>query len=353
MILPAALLALAVQAPDTASPGTTLLPIPVIFYQPETGTGFGAGISYVVEAPRVGRKAGRPDGYSLFAIYTTRSQLLLSLGAELYPAGQAWIMAETGYSRFPTKHWGIGNDAAEAAEEDYTPRTFRVAVDARRRLGHALWAGVAVEAAHRALVETVDTGLLAAGALPGAVDGRMIGVGPSLTWDTRDGSLWPRAGGLYLLRAVGYGDATRSDFGFSRLTVDLRRYLPVLGDQVVALRVLGEFTGGTPPFDRLPQLGGERLLRGYYEGRFRDRHLLALQGEYRLPVWRRFGVVAFASAGQVAARPGDFAVDRFRAAVGGGLRFRVSPDGLNLRVDVAQGLTVQSGGFYLGVQEVF
>jgi outer membrane translocation and assembly module TamA len=104
----------------------------------------------------------------------------------------------------------------------------------------------------------------------------------------------------------------------------------------------------------VPQLGGDQLLRGYYGGRFRDQDLLALQAEYRMPVWWRLGAVGFVAAGQVAPKLDDLGLDRFKPAAGLGLRFLLSPEeGLNIRADYGWGFDVESSGFYLSIGEIF
>jgi outer membrane translocation and assembly module TamA len=96
------------------------------------------------------------------------------------------------------------------------------------------------------------------------------------------------------------------------------------------------------------------LLRGYYQGRFRDQVMVTLQAEYRLPVFWRIGLVGFAEAGQVAPRAGDLAVDAFKASLGGGLRFLLAPrEGVNIRADYGWGFGVGAGGFYLAIGEAF
>ena len=113
-------------------------------------------------------------------------------------------------------------------------------------------------------------------------------------------------------------------------------------------------TAGQPPFDHLAQLGGDVLLRGYYQGRFRDRHLLALEGEYRMPMVWRIGLVGFAGAGRVAGRLDAFDLTGLKTSAGGGLRFLLSPsEGLNIRADWAYGFAVRSGAFYLSLGEAF
>ena len=49
-------------------------------------------------------------------------------------------------------------------------------------------------------------------------------------------------------------------------------------------------------------MGGESLMRGYYLGRYRDRHLLATQIEYRILPFtfsKRWGASVFLAMGQV------------------------------------------------------
>jgi hypothetical protein len=80
--------------------------------------------------------------------------------------------------------------------------------------------------------------------------------------------------------------------------------------------------GNEVPFFLQPTLGGKaRLvsvhedligsdgtratLRGYRSLRFRDRNLLLLQAEYRIPIWGPFDTTVFIDAGKVAGRPAD------------------------------------------------
>jgi hypothetical protein len=51
---------------------------------------------------------------------------------------------------------------------------------------------------------------------------------------------------------------------------------------------------------RLGSDGTEATLRGFRNLRFRDRHLLLMQAEYRVPVWGPFEATVFADAGKVA-----------------------------------------------------
>lgn len=340
-------------------PGNTLVPLPVLFYQPETKLGFGGVASYyfwLTDPPAAASgERFQPSSLTAVALYTTRKQIITALEGELWLGDGRWrVLGNLGFSKFPTKFWGLGNDTPEDAEEDYTPLVFNSLVEVQRGVGKGWFLGGIVQAGYRELREAADSGLLAGGTIPGAENGGIVGLGAVVSWDTRNSTVYPRSGWYHQARAVLYDGSFGSRYDFGSYTLDLRGYVSLFRTHVLAVRGVGTASSGTPPFDLMPQLGGDRLLRGYFQGRYVDRQLVALQGEYRLPVWWRFGLVAFGAVGQVADRWGDITLDRWHPAAGGGLRFLISPDeGLHLRADYGWGFDVSSGGFYLSIGEAF
>jgi hypothetical protein len=84
----------------------------------------------------------------------------------------------------------------------------------------------------------------------------------------------------------------------------------------------------------MAQLGGN-VLRGYLQGRYRDKALTAVQAEFRTPVWRRLGAAVFGGVGQVGPRLADFDGGELKSAGRFGLRYAPSKqDKLNLRFDL-------------------
>lgn len=336
-------------------PGGTIVPLPALFYQTETGFGFGGLVTYYFRPGAGDSSPVPPSEIAATAIYTTKKQILASLGSRLYLEGGALRLAgNVGLVKFPTKFWGIGNDAPAAAEEDYTPLTVSLGGEVLRQVTRGWFVGGRLQVAHRTLRQTADSGLLASGTVPGSEDGRIVEGTLLVTRDVRDNTIYPTAGRYYQVGFVGAFTALGSEFGYTGARLDFRGYLSPGGRHVLALRAVGELRGGTPPFDLLPQLGGDVLLRGYYQGRFRDLALVAVQGEYRLPLVWRLGVVGFAEAGRVAPGLTGMAFDGLKLSAGGGLRFLLSPgEGLNVRADFGWGFDVGSGGFYLGIGEAF
>ena len=341
------------SAPDTAdAPGTSIIPFPFVFYTPETKIGFGGTVITMFRLSESGTQEPASSISPIF-VYTQKKQLIAMLGTELFlGAGRFRVNAEVGYSRFPNTIWGIGNDTPDDLQEDYTPRVINANVEIQRRVLPSVYVGGRIEFAHRRLLETDSLGLLAAGALPGTEDGQVLSGGLLLTWDTRDNTVYPRNGGYRQLRAMINDSSFGSDYEYSRYSLDVRQYLSPASGHVLAIRGLGVATSGTQPFDVMPQLGGEELLRGYYGGRYRDNNLVAVQAEYRAHVWKRLGAIGFVSAGRVSHQMRDMDFSGFKPAAGFGLRFMLAPDeGLNLRAD--WGFGNGSSGFYLGLGEVF
>ncbi len=336
------------QAETVVVEGRRFIPFPVLFYAPETGLGFGAAAVWYFRS-----EESRLSSISPLLVYTTRGQFLLSTRLEAWFGGDRWrAVGDAGFSRFPTKFWGIGNETPDASEEDYTPRTVRgLAVVERRVAGH-LYAGVTASALARDLVEVEEEGALSSGTVPGTGRSELWSAGLSATWDSRDDVVAPRRGALGLALVERVTDAARENARWTAWSVEVRGFAP-LGDLVLAGQaVVRGVDGGAAPFDRLPALGGDRLLRGYYEGRWRDAALVLLQAELRAPVWRRFGAVGFVGAGQVAPRIGSIGLDRFHGSAGVGLRYRLSRDRpLNARADFAVG--EGSTGLYVQVGEAF
>ena len=340
---------------STEIPGNTLVPLPAVFYTPETKWGFGGVVTYYMYDKE--QRAGRilPSTLSAIGIYTTQKQIIALVNTELYFGGDEYrLLGSTGYSKFPTKFWGIGNETPDSLEEDYTPKTFNIGGEFQWQVLPGWYLGAVAQAAYRELAEVEEDGLLASGLVPGSEDGRIIGAGLLLTRDTRNNAVYPSGGSYHQLRVTLYDGLFQSNYAYGSYSLDLRTYVSPVQRHVLAIRAVGQATSGTAPFDVLPQLGGDALLRGYFQGRFRDRQLLAGQLEYRAPVWWRIGLVGFVAGGQVASAFDGFQLGGFKGSAGGGLRFLLDPQsGLNIRADYGWAFDLGTGGFYLNVGEAF
>ncbi|HEY7566978.1 MAG TPA: hypothetical protein VH762_05375 [Gemmatimonadaceae bacterium] len=156
-----------------------------------------------------------------------------------------------------------------------------------------------------------------------------------------------------------YEDQDLDRYSFRRFDFEVRQRFALLG-VLRRLTLHGRLSTTTTgsgtnaiPFYLMPTLGGFDLsqrpgdetigsdgtmatLRGFTNYRFRDRHLLLLQAEYRIPVWGPIDLSIFGDAGKVASRRADLDLDGLRRDLGAGLSIMRGPN-TALRVDVAVG----------------
>ena len=333
--------------------GNTLIPFPFFMYSPETKVGVGIAITYF-RRPHGATEDQKPSTYSANFIITQRKQVVVGTGFERYWAAERYqLQGGVVFSKFPDTFYGVGNDTDADVSEDYTPRTFAVSASLRREIYTDLRVGPNVSYFYQEMAEVEEGGILARQELPGSEGGSLAQAGISAGWDRRDNIVYPHSGSLYELGFTVSDDAIGSDFSFTTWSIDLRRYFSPSRSQVIAVRGLGTFITGTPPFQALAMLGGSNVMRGYYAGRFRERQRYVLQGEYRLGFWKRMGLAAFADVGDVAHDVADFHFDQMRFAGGLGLRLLLSKsEGVTLRADFGTG-DDGSSGMYLSILEAY
>ena len=337
------------RAPQPAFKPHSVVPLPVVFYSPETRLGGGVAVLHAYRSSA----EGRPIATAASLMYTQNRQIAAGISTDAYlSGGRNHVTASVGYSKVPAVFYGIGNATAQSDSESYTPRTFVVDASAERRIARGVYLGVGGDFATGSMVEVEPGRALASGTVPGSGIGRVVGLGGAVTYDTRDNILAAASGGYAKLAARRYAAYLGSEFDFTAVQLDLRHFRTLAAGHVVAIQATWSGTSGDVPFARMPQLGGQNLLRGYYQGRYRDRQYVAAQAEYRTPTWRRMGLAAFGGAGQVAPRLGDLSLSGMHAAGGAGLRVLLNrQERLALRLDYGAG--ARSSGFYITVGEAF
>ena len=202
------------------------------------------------------------------------------------------------------------------------------------------------------IVETKPGGLLESGAIPGSNGGNVAGAGIVANWDSRDNTFAAQKGAFYQITALGNRKPLGSDFSYNDLEVDLRNFFEILPSQILAIQATAQIIDGTAPFQDLAHFGGQDFLRGYFDGQYRDNTEVGAQLEYRIPVWWRFGAVAFAGVAQVADKVSHWDLAEFRFAGGAGIRFVLNTEErIALRIDA--GFGNNSSGVYFTVTEAF
>lgn len=339
------------EAPEAKRSG--LIPIPVLYYTPETKLAFGVAAQYYFR-PAGADSTARPSTLTPVFIYTTNGQVTAEFNSDLWWSREEYhFTGYAGYSKFPDKFYGIGNETSQDDEEDYTPRYTRLRASIERRFFSAFRFGVGYQFEHSKMDEVEEGGMLDQGDILGSEGGVVSGATLLASWDTRDNIFTASSGHYHQLTADLNGGAIGSDYDFGRYVLDLRGYINTMPDHVLALQGYFGFETGDPPFQQLFLFGGQDLMRGYYLGRFRDKNMIVVQAEYRIvPIWWRVGAVVFGGIGDVADEPSNFALGDFKYSIGGGIRFLlIRAERIALRLDF--GFGEGDSGFYITLGEAF
>lgn len=305
-----------------------LMAIPFASYGPETGWLGGVAGLYLFQL-----NSDRNSRLGTSVRYTEKQQLMVRIKPELY-WGDNHAKLDLEYDRFPNYVWGVGRNTQASAEEGYLPVTARAELDLDRRVWRRLFLGLRSEVSHASIEDTLNNGYIEQAAV-GGQGGWISGVGAHLFWDSRDNANATRRGSYLKLGALRFDDAIGSDYSFTRYLLDARHYIDLGRQQVLAVQAVGLHVVGDTPFYELPSIGGKKVMRGYYDGRFRDDAMLAFQAEYRRPLFWRLGMVAFGGVADVAASPTDLSFAAPKWSAGGGIRFEISKKSrLNARLDV-------------------
>ncbi|MDH4044165.1 MAG: outer membrane protein assembly factor [Gemmatimonadota bacterium] len=334
---------------------------PYVFSTPEAGVALGLG-GIVTFYTSTTDTALRPSKVTTSGWYSFNDQYKLSLIPQIYLDGNRWQLGlPADYGRFTDRFWGIGNQTQEFADdttegapsEKYRMSALNVKLDVQFPSGilQATRAGIAVEYNDTRILDVRQNPLIDS-TLLGSQGGQTLGAGFSLVWDTRNHSFFPSAGGLYQAKALAYPLVLVADYRYTRLEVDFRQYLG-RGRGALALQAFGNFVFGKPPFYALSALGGSSRMRGYFQGRYRDRHYIMAQAEYRQMVWWRLGFAAFAGVGDVfGSDSSEFRIKNLKWSLGGGLRVAFNQaEKVNLRVDF--GFGKKTSGVYFQLEEAF
>lgn len=179
-----------------------------------------------------------------------------------------------------------------------------------------------------------------------------VGIGPSLQIDTRDIATNATKGVFLRLNTLFYPQfANKMPFNSYDLT--LSGYQKLWKGAVLGGELHGWFNqGDVVPWSMMAQVAdnGDRM-RGYYEGRYRDRNLMELQLELRQHIWWRLGIAVFGGAANVFDHFDTFQWRHTLPNYGLGIRYEFKRK-TNVRLDM--GFTKNKpGGVVFSINEAF
>ena len=329
--------------------------VPVINYTPETGWEFGGAAQayFKLFSPRTSIvQIG--GAYSLNRQWYANAQGTLYIGTHL-----PWLLQfRAGFRNYPDIYYGIGNTPNKSGTyarngTPYDSQRAYAFVQPLVHMGQNWHIGAHVEFLwERTRMQNADY----------FDEIRMPAIGITTMYDTRDVLYYPNKGMFLKFSATHYNRIWMASSTVTRLHLDWRQFVPI-GKSVVWCYQLCASMALSPdvttiPFQLMPTIGGQDLLRGIPYGMFRNNTMLAAQTELRFPIWQWIRACAFAGIGEVSdythwqwARP--------KVGYGLGLRLTINRAKINIRADVARNNIypnwgdIRGYGFYLTATEAF
>ncbi len=267
----------------------------------------------------------------------------------------------------PDHYWGVGYEAGKAPDTDsttaYQRTSWVVSPKILWKVKPDLFVGGLIDL-NRTAAADVSPGVAADPYYQEFGPANFnAGIGLVILHDSRDvaANAWR---GLYLSSQFAvYGPPGENDYQVSDLEYRQYRQLGRPG-RTLAWTARGRLTNGEVPWAELSMVGSSTDLRGYRQGRYRDKAMLYAIGEYRHQFENagrptglsRHGLVGWVGAGSVG---GSFAdLDHWLPNWGVGYRFEVQPR-MSVRADVGFGREFLDSGnkyvpsVYFGFTEAF
>jgi outer membrane protein assembly factor BamA len=290
-----------------------------------------------------------PSNVSIYGDVSTVGFYLLGVkGNHLFPQGKYRLNYKLYFYSFPSLYWGRGYDNGrnDANESAYKRFQARIQADFMIRVARNFYVGPQAE------FDYINGTKIKKPELWEGMKMRTFNttLGLALLYDSRD-FLTNAYRGYYLRIDQRFSPAfLGNSYDFSSTELTTSYYHTVWKGGVLAGQVHALLTYGNTPWGLMAKLGGSETMRGYYEGRYRDKCAADAQVELRQHVWRRNGVVFWVGAGTVFAKPSELTFNHILPNYGLGYRWEFKKR-VNVRLDYGFGRDQR--GFIFSINEAF
>lgn len=288
---------------------------------------------------------------SLFGDVTTSGFLMVGVkGNNVFPKKKYRFDYSLYVYTFPTKFWGIGYDNGnkDANETSYSRFKFEAKPRFLFRLAENTYLGPMVNFQY---IENSDFDAKGLALLAGQEhDFMAIGGGFSFMYDSRDVILNATRGWFVQLDQMFYPSFFGNDYKYYMTDLTVATYHKAWKGAVIAGEFHSLLNMKDVPWPMLASVGGPNRMRGYFEGRYRDRNIVEAQIELRQHLWRRNGMAVWVGAANVFPDFEELAIRKTLWNCGLGYRWAFK-QGVNVRLDL--GFTKNGMGFVFNINEAF
>ncbi len=269
-------------------------------------------------------------------------------GNHIFPEDKMRIIYNANFCHFPLKFWGLGyqNQSNSDNESDYTLLESVFTAQFLWKLPHSIFLGPSANFKYQKGTKTERPELWE------GQDMRLFNYGLGIVGsvDTRDLSTNASRGYYIGFHQKFFPKFMGNDHAFSMTELSAMFYHKFWDSGIMAFRLHGAAAYGDVPWGMLPTLDEGNAVRGYYEGRYRDKNEADIVVELRQHVWRRNGIVVWGGVGTVFSRPSQVKWSTLLPTCGVGYRWEFK-NRVNVRLDV--GLGKHSKSVSVGINEAF
>ena len=291
-----------------------------------------------------------PSNVSLFSDVSTVGFYLLGIkGTHIFPQDRYRLLYTLYFFSFPSGYWGSGYENGDNDANGSRMRRWQT----REKASFLFHVANNFYVGPMAIFDYVNATRITRPDLLAGMDASVwnFGLGFTLAYDTRDVLTNPHKG-MYLDVTQTFRPAFLGNkYAFSTTELQIDGYRRVWKGGILAADLRSTLNFGNPSWPMMALLGSSNSMRGYIEGRYRDKHKVEAQVELRQHVWKRNGVVVWAGFGTVFNKFSALRFDRLLPNFGLGYRWEFKKD-VNVRLDYGFGKSGQKG-FMFNINEAF
>ena len=291
-----------------------------------------------------------PSNVSLFGDVSTVGFYMLGIrGTHIFPQDKYRADYTIYFYSFPCKFWGMGYDMGDddSNKSDMKRWQARFKASFLFHMGDNLYLGPMVS------YDYVIGRRIERPELLNGMDQHTwnIGAGFSAVYDTRDVLTYPHRGFYINLSQCFRPRFMGNDYAFSTTELQVDAYQRVWKGAILAEDFRTMLNFGNPSWGMMALLGNSNSMRGYYEGRYRDKHKMEAQVELRQHVWKRNSLTTWVGAGTVFHKFSEMRSRHLLPNFGIGYRWEFKKN-VNVRLDYGFGKAGQTG-FLFSINEAF
>lgn len=291
-----------------------------------------------------------PSNVSLFSDVSTVGFYMLGIrGTHIFPQDKYRADYTVYFYSFPCDYWGMGYDMGndDSNKSEMKRWQARIKGSFLFHLGSNFYIGPMVSYDY-VIGKNVERPELLNG-----MDRHTwnLGAGFSAAYDSRDVLTYPHQGLYINLTQCFRPRFMGNDYAFSTTELQVDAYQEVWKGAILAEDFRTMLNFGNPSWGMMALLGNSNSMRGYYEGRYRDKHKIEAQVELRQHIWKRNSLTAWVGAGTVFSKFSNIRSRHILPNYGLGYRWEFKKN-VNVRLDYGFGKAGQSG-FLFSINEAF